>query len=80
LAGHCRSDAELLEMIVTADLAHKRKKWTRREENRKAIANDDEGCRDSERCEQQHRSRHHNRGDQSGEQPGRDCFRSAHDS
>ena len=59
LTGNCRSNAELFEMIVTSDLAHERKKRTRRNEHGKAIADDDERCRDAERSEQQHRRRHH---------------------
>ena len=42
LTGNCRSNAKLLEMIVTSDLAHQRKKRTRRNEDRKAITNDHE--------------------------------------
>src|SRR6516162_5899822 len=42
LAGNCRANAQLLEMIVTSDLAHERKKGSRRNEDRKAIADDDE--------------------------------------
>ena len=48
LAGNCRSNAKLLEMIVTSDLAHERKKRTRRNEDRKAIADNYERCRHSQ--------------------------------
>ena len=52
LTGNCRSNAKLLEMIVTSDLAHERKKRTRRNEDRKAIADDDERCGHAE-CREQ---------------------------
>ena len=52
LTGNCRSNAKLLEMIVAADLAHERKKRPRRNEHRKAIADDDERCGHAE-CREQ---------------------------
>ena len=79
LAGNCRSNAKLFEMIVTPDLAHERKKRTRRNEHRKAIADDEERCRDAERSEQKHRRRHHDCGHESGQQPGENRFCFAHD-
>ena len=51
LTGNCRSNAKLLEMIVTSDLAHERKKRPRRNKDRKAITNDHERCRYAERGE-----------------------------
>ena len=78
LAGNCRSNTKLLEMIVTPDLAHERKKRTRRNEHGKAIADDHERCRDAERREQQHRRCHHDCGHESGQQPGENRFCFAH--
>ena len=52
LTSYRRANAELLEMIVTADLAHKGKKRTGRDENRKAIADDRERCRHAQHSEQ----------------------------
>ena len=67
LSGHGRSNAELFEMIVAADLAHDRKKWSRLNENRKSIANDHQRRRDAETREQQHHDGHRDRGDKTGE-------------
>ena len=66
LTSYRRANAELLEMVVTADLAHKEKKRTGRDENRKAITDDHERCSHAEHSEQQHCCCHHNSGEQSG--------------
>ncbi len=65
-------------MIIAAHLAHEQKKWTRRDRNRQAIANDEERGRHAERRKQQHRRCHYDAGDQSGEQPSKNRFFSAH--
>ena len=59
LAGNCRSDAKLFQMIVAADLAHERKERSRRNEHRKAITDNYERCSHAQRSEQQHRGRHY---------------------
>ena len=66
LTSYRRANAELLEMVVTADLAHKGKKRTGRDENRKAITDDHKRCGHAQHSEQQHRCCHHNSGEQSG--------------
>ena len=66
-------------MIVTPDIAHKRKKRAGRNEHRKAIADDEERCCDAERSEQKHRRRDHDPSHESGQQPREDRFCFAHD-
>ena len=70
LARHCRSNTELLQMIVAADSAHDGEKRSRRNENREPIADNRERRRDAETCEDEHDHRHRDAGYKSGEQAG----------
>ena len=79
LAGHCRSDAELLQMIVTANAAHQPKERPRFNENGKAVTDDHERRRDAKEREQQHHDGHRKSSNQASQQAGCQRFTRAHD-
>ena len=79
LTGDCRSNAELFQMIVAADLSHNGKKWSGRNEDREPVANEHKRCRHAKQPRQkQHGCRHHDSGNRAGERAGQKCFCSAH--